>query len=96
MVCAGHPCQYHEQLRDLLFACFTGSFFRGALIASEIECSVDEPGVTEGLREIPELAPCERIIFLSQKTNVIAQGQDAIEPASARRQTCRQWGANRV
>jgi hypothetical protein len=45
----------------------------------QIQRSVDDPDMTERLREIAQHAPGSRIVLLSQKPDVIAQSAQAIK-----------------
>src|SRR3984893_929031 len=49
------------------------------LASRQIESGVDERDVREGLREVTELTSEAWIVFLRQKADIVAQGQQALE-----------------
>ncbi len=56
-----------------------GTLFGWSLASRQVESGVDERDVREGLREVPELASEAWIVFLGQKADIVAQGQQALE-----------------
>src|ERR1700731_4495062 len=56
-----------------------GTLFGWTLASRQIESGIDKGDVREGLREVPELASEAWIVFLRQKADIVAQGQQALE-----------------
>ena len=53
--------------------------FSGTFSRHEIVRRIDQRDVSEGLRKISELASKNRIVFLGQQANVVAQIQQTLE-----------------
>ena len=50
-----------------------------AVHTQQIMSRVDQREMREGLRKISQLPPFRRVVFLGQKTDVVAQGQKSFE-----------------
>src|SRR5437763_1933285 len=55
------------------------ALLRGALRAGQVVGGVDQCDVREGLREISDLPTEARVVLLCEKSDIVAQGQQALE-----------------
>src|SRR5271167_2878973 len=55
------------------------ALLRGPLRAGQVVGGIDQRDVREGLWEVPDLAREVRVVLLCEKSDIVAQGQQALE-----------------